>query len=154
FDCFFIINLQKEDDRFYIQNFSFTRTTVRLKEILSKDFTNSGLYLTSHVNGSLRYWADNGYFINSLTHCFGNFAELSMLPSAKTVEDFVYTFLNMIHYVSTESESGGPYYRIKKLTSNHFYTIANGESKKRRVLLVLRKIKQLFQENPSNAKNH
>lgn len=152
YDCFFIIELQKETNRFYISTFNFARTTFQLKEFRSTNL-DSGMYVTSHLNTSVESTFQGYNFRNSMNACYGNFSEIAMLPSAVTFEDFVYTFLNMIQYVSVESERGGPYYRIENLNSSTFYQTPVVEES-RRIRLALYHFKNFCTQDPENAKRH
>jgi hypothetical protein len=115
-DCFSILFVNFDGIEAYISAFQFMRTTFTLPQLSKK---SENIYLSSHYNSTKRQVFNFEIFnLREQSVCYGDNSEYTLVPSARTTEDFIFV-LNIIKgHITWESLDGGPYWKIRNLVND------------------------------------
>jgi hypothetical protein len=115
YDCFITYRILCGSSLAHIHHFDFSKTTYSFKEVVGDD-----IYIHSHVQKDNRTGAlslqtlYSGDFSRNI--CKGSSSiSFQEIGTAKTLEEFLYSFVNIEGFFKWESLDGGPYYRIRVL---------------------------------------
>ena len=115
YDCFITYRILCGDSLAHIHHFDFSKTTYSFKELVGDD-----TYIHSHVERGNRAGAlslqtlYSGDFSRNI--CKGSSSiSFQEIGTAKTLEEFLYSFVNIEGFFRWESLDGGPYYKIRSL---------------------------------------
>lgn len=118
YDCFITYRISCEDNLAHIHHFDFSKTTYSFKELVG-----NYVYIHSHVESTNKVEAlslqtlYSGDFSRNI--CKGSSSiSFQEIGTAKTLEEYLYSFVNIEGFFKWESLEGGPYYNIKALEGN------------------------------------